>query len=179
MNAGEPLPTLHGARVTLRPATPEDVPAIGAALDHPSVAPWWPVTDRFGDELFDDGVHPFAIEVAGVIAGVIQFEEENEPDYRAASIDVSLGPGHQDRGLGVEAVATLAAYLFDRRGHHRITIDPASENARAIAAYEKVGFKPVGVMRQYSRDPSGQWRDALLMDLLKDELRRAEKPASA
>lgn len=172
MTSGEPLPTLHGERVTLRPATRDDVEAISAAIDDPTVAPWWPVTDRFGDELFDDGVHPFAIELAGAIAGVIQFEEEEDSDYRVASIDVSLGAAHQDRGLGSEAVVTLAAFLFDRRGHHRITIDPAADNARAIAAYEKVGFKPVGVMRQYERATTGRWRDALLMDLLKDELRR-------
>ena len=30
---------------------------------------------------------------------------------------------------------------FDReRGHHRLTMDPVVENARAIAAYAKVGF---------------------------------------
>jgi aminoglycoside 6'-N-acetyltransferase len=40
-------------------------------------------------------------------------------------------------------------------------------NAAAIRAYEKVGFRPVGVMRQAERDIDGQgWHDALLMELL-------------
>jgi aminoglycoside 6'-N-acetyltransferase len=51
-------------------------------------------------------------------------------------------------------------------GHHRLTIDPAADNAAAIRADEKTGFKPVGLMREYSRDPDGVWRDGLLMDLL-------------
>jgi aminoglycoside 6'-N-acetyltransferase len=34
-----------------------------------------------------------------------------------------------------------------------------------------VGFKPVGVMRQYERDETG-WHDGLLMDLLTAELIR-------
>ena len=55
---------------------------------------------------------------------------------------------------------------------HRLTIDPAAHNAAAIRAYEKVGFRPVGVMRQYEREPEegGSWYDGLLMDLLADEL---------
>jgi aminoglycoside 6'-N-acetyltransferase len=40
----------------------------------------------------------------------------------------------------------------------------------AIRAYEKAGFRPVGVMRKYERLPGGDWYDGLLMDLLADEL---------
>jgi aminoglycoside 6'-N-acetyltransferase len=57
--------------------------------------------------------------------------------------------------------------LIHERGHHRITIDPASTNLAAIRAYEKAGFKPVGVMRQSERDIGGSgWHDSLLMELL-------------
>jgi aminoglycoside 6'-N-acetyltransferase len=51
-----------------------------------------------------------------------------------------------------------------------VTIDPAAANTRAIAAYAKVGFRPVGVMRKYERGPDGTWHDGLLMDLLREEL---------
>jgi aminoglycoside 6'-N-acetyltransferase len=49
-------------------------------------------------------------------------------------------------------------------------IDPAASNERAIKAYERVGFKPVGVMRSYERGPDGTFHDGLLMDLLAEEL---------
>jgi aminoglycoside 6'-N-acetyltransferase len=53
----------------------------------------------------------------------------------------------------------------DERGHHRITIDPAAANAAAIRAYEKAGFRTVGVLRSYERDPDGTgWHDGLLME---------------
>jgi aminoglycoside 6'-N-acetyltransferase len=78
----------------------------------------------------------------------------------------------QGRGLGADAIRTLAAHLIDDRGHHRITIDPAAANVRAIAACARVGFRPVGVMRQYQRMPDGTWADALLMDMLAAELVR-------
>ena len=67
----------------------------------------------------------------------------------------------------------LARHLVDDLGHHRLTIDPAAANTRAIRAYEKAGFRAVGVMRRYERAPDGTWRDGLLMDLLADELREA------
>jgi aminoglycoside 6'-N-acetyltransferase len=67
-------------------------------------------------------------------------------------------------------VRTLARYLIDIRGHFRLTIDPAASNTRAIRTYEKVGFKPVGVMRKYERGADGTYHDGLLMDLLADEL---------
>jgi aminoglycoside 6'-N-acetyltransferase len=55
-------------------------------------------------------------------------------------------------------------------GNHRFTIDPAAHNIAAIRAYEKVGFRPVGIMRKYERAPDGTWHDGLLIDLLADEL---------
>ena len=65
---------------------------------------------------------------------------------------------------------TLARHLFEERGHHRVTIDPAAANDRAIRSYERVGFRRVGVMRRYWRDPAGEWQDGLLLDLLAGEL---------
>jgi aminoglycoside 6'-N-acetyltransferase len=93
--------------------------------------------------------------------------------YRHAGIDLYLDPAEHGRGLGTDAVRTLARHLIEERGHHRVTIDPSVGNAPAIRSYEKVGFRAVGVMRQYTRDPlTGEWVDGLLMDLLADELTR-------
>src|SRR3954453_3388267 len=41
---------------------------------------------------------------------------------------------------------------------------------RGLQFYEKVGFKPVGVMRLYERGKDGTYHDGLLMDLLAGEL---------
>jgi aminoglycoside 6'-N-acetyltransferase len=79
-------------------------------------------------------------------------------------VDPDLG----GRGLGTDAVSTLARELLARRGHHRVTIDPAADNAAAIRCYEKAGFRPVGVMRSAWRDRDSEWRDVLLMELVAD-----------
>jgi len=101
---------------------------------------------------------------------MVQYFEENDEEFRHASIDLFLGTPYHNHGLGTDAVRTMARHLIRDRGHRRLTIDPAAHNERAIRCYEKVGFRPVGVMREYWRDPDGVWRDGLLLDLLAKEL---------
>jgi aminoglycoside 6'-N-acetyltransferase len=167
---------LHGRQVTLRSTTPEDAPALLAILAEPEVARWWGGFDlvRVTAELIvsDPEEDPFVIEHEGEIVGYIQAVEENEPDFRSAGIDLFLRTDAQGRGLGPDAIRTLASHLIEERGHHRLTIDPVAHNTRAIAAYSKLGFRPVGLMRRYQRMADGHWADALLMDLLADELVR-------
>ena len=118
----------------------------------------------------DGDVRAFAVELEGNLVGLAQAAEELDPEYRHAGIDLFLGPAWQGQGLGTDTVRTLARHLVRDRGHHRITIDPAAGNERAIRCYERVGFKRVGAMRKYELGPDGTWRDGLLMDLLAEEL---------
>jgi aminoglycoside 6'-N-acetyltransferase len=167
---------LRGNRVLLRPTTMEDVPALAEILAEGSVARWWPSYDapRVERDLVDDvqGERHYVIERDGRIVGLIQSYEEEEPEFHHAGIDLFLATDVQGKGLGPDAIATLARYLIDVQAHHRLTIDPAADNHAAIAAYRKVGFRPVGVMRAYQRMGDGTWVDALLMEMLADELVR-------
>jgi aminoglycoside 6'-N-acetyltransferase len=111
---------------------------------------------------------------------MIEFSEELTPRYRHAAIDLFLDPAVHGRGVGTEAVRRVVRHLIAERGHHRITIDPATANAVAIRTYEKAGFKPVGVMRRYERDARGDgWHDALLMDLVAGEELRGDVAGTA
>jgi aminoglycoside 6'-N-acetyltransferase len=67
-------------------------------------------------------------------------------------------------------VLVLARHLVHERGHHRLVIDPAAENVRAIRCYERVGFRRIGVQRKSELAGDGTWRDGLLMDMLAEEL---------
>lgn len=61
--------------------------------------------------------------------------------------------------------------LRDRRARPSPADDrPGPHDERAIRAYAAVGFRPVGLMRQANRNHAGEWTDALLMDLLAEEL---------
>jgi aminoglycoside 6'-N-acetyltransferase len=153
--------------IVLRALVATDASELRRIRATPEVARWWgpPEADfPLGDE---DEVTRLTIEVDGAVGGMVQFDEEVDPKYRHASIDLFLDPALHGRGIGTEVVRRVVRQLIDERGHHRITIDPAADNAAAIRAYEKVGFRPVGVMRRYERDVDGDgWHDGLLMELL-------------
>jgi len=150
---------------------PGSLAAIRAA---PEVYRWWrggeDLAAAVEEDLDEPGSRSLAIEHGGRVVGAIQWSAEEEPDYRHASIDVYVDAALHGRGLGTDAVRTLVRHLVAEHGHHRITIDPAVDNPAAIRSYTKAGFRPVGVMRQSERGPDGTWHDALLMDLLAEDL---------
>ncbi len=164
---------LTGTAVVLRLADERDIAELVRIRSTPEVRHWWRGDDllcELREDVSDPDKRFFAIEYEGQVVGAIQCDEETEPDYRHATIDVYLDPAVHGRGLGSDAVRTLARHLTVDCGHHRVVIDPAADNAAAIRTYEKVGFRPVGVMRRYERGEDGTWHDGLLMDLLADEL---------
>lgn len=158
----------------LRPVEEGDLDAFVAVFEAPGIDEWWPGDDRLklARDLVDagDDLTVWTITVDGAVAGAIQSYEETDPDYRHAGIDIVLHPDWQGQGIGTDAVRTLVRHLVEHDGHHRLIIDPAAANTRAIRSYEKVGFRPVGVMRRYERGRDGTFHDGLLMDLLADEL---------
>ena len=165
---------LRGERVTLRPLEVADVPQLARIAAEPEVARWWlglneqDLLEKAGP---DEDAFVFAVELDGELIGLVEANEETDPDYRHANIDIFLTTAVHGRGLGADTVRTLARWLFEERGHHRLTIDPAVANERAIRSYEEIGFRRVGVMRRYERGVDGSWHDGLLLDLLPEDLR--------
>jgi aminoglycoside 6'-N-acetyltransferase len=153
--------------VRLTPLAASDAEALRAIRADPRVAEWWDELEP--DFPMDDEPEStrFTIHHDGEIAGMVQFAEEEEPKYRHASIDIFVAPAHQGQGVCTEAVKLVVDHLLGERSHHRITIDPATENAAAVACYSKAGFTPVGVLRLSERDSDGRgWHDSLMMELV-------------
>ena len=167
------MPELRGDRVLLRPLETRDIELLAEIGAEPAVARWWGnvTTERLMEKAEGrDDVTAFTVDLAGEVIGLVQFEELGEGDFKHAGIDLFLASATHGHGLGRDTVRTLARWLIDERGHHRLTIDPALANEPAIRAYQAVGFKRVGVLRKYWRDPEGVWQDGLLLDLLSEEL---------
>jgi aminoglycoside 6'-N-acetyltransferase len=58
-------------------------------------------------------------------------------------VDLSLGdPAKLSRGIGSAALRAFAERLA-AQGYRTIIIDPDPENARAVRAYEKAGFRAI------------------------------------
>jgi aminoglycoside 6'-N-acetyltransferase len=165
---------LHGNALTLRPLAGTDVPALVTIRATPEVLHRWrggaDLTASVTEDLDDPDTHVYVIEHDGRVVGAVQWSSEETPDYRHAGIDIYLSPDVHGKGLGTDAIRTLARHLITEHGFHRLVIDPAADNAAAIRCYEKVGFRPVGIMRRYERDGDGTWHDGLMMDLLAEEL---------
>jgi len=171
MAAGEK--TLRGSLVVLRPPTEGDVSALAQIRTTPEVYRFW----RGGDDLeaavrkdmAEQDSTAYVMELVedpGTIVGWIQWQAENDPDYRCADMDLYVDPALRGRGVGPDALRALIRHLADDHGFHRVEIDPAADNGAAIRAYEKVGFRPVGVRRLAERGEDGAWHDSLLMDLV-------------
>jgi aminoglycoside 6'-N-acetyltransferase len=162
---------LVGKKVVLRPGEPQDVARLTAIANEPDVAARWGPTDEADVAArFVNTETSFIVSFERDVIGAIQYEEESDPMYRRAGIDIFITASSQGLGFATDSIRTLARYLFEERGHHRLTIDPAADNERAIRAYEAVGFRRVGVMRAYERGVDGSWHDGLLMDLLVGDL---------
>jgi aminoglycoside 6'-N-acetyltransferase len=161
---------VQGPHLVLRALAASDESELLRIHRTPEVVRWWEEPEEGFPWSDEPEATRLTIVVDGAVAGLVQFYEEPMPRYRHASIDLFLDPRLHGRGLGTEVVRRVSRQLIDERGHHRITIDPAASNAAAIRAYEKAGFRRVGVMRDYERDTDGSgWHDGVLMELLAGE----------
>ena len=140
---------LEGAQVVLEPVESSHVSELRRILATPEVRSRWGDEAASPDWPFDDAsAVRFVIVVGGEVRGMVQYDEEETPMYRHASIDIFVDSAVHRRGICHDAVRTLARHLIADIGHHRIVIDPAADNVAAIRCYESVGFRPVGVMRR-------------------------------
>ncbi|PWJ51154.1 Protein N-acetyltransferase, RimJ/RimL family [Quadrisphaera granulorum] len=95
---------------------------------------------------------------------------------RSAELAIILGPDHQGRGLGPDAVAVLLRYAFDELGLHRVALKVWAYNDRALAAYRRAGFTEEGRLREVAFH-AGTWHDHVIMSVLEHEW-RARRQAS-
>jgi aminoglycoside 6'-N-acetyltransferase len=76
---------LRGRNVVLRALQLDDVEQVAAIQAEPGVARWWGPPDEADLRRQAEGVtdeKAFSIETGGELVGLIQYLEENEPDFR-------------------------------------------------------------------------------------------------
>jgi aminoglycoside 6'-N-acetyltransferase len=138
-----------------RPVTERDLPLMLSWLRAPHVARWWGDPEQAIAEvrqaIAEDSTHPFVILIDAIPSGYIQsydIHAEIDHPYRdqphgTVGIDLSLGAERlTGRGHGPRVIEAFVNRLF-RQGARRVIIDPAPDNAAAIRAYEKAGFRPL------------------------------------
>jgi len=123
--------------VVLVPVTPEHVAELRRLLATPEVRRRWRAEDASSGWPFDDSSSiRFAIVVDGAVRGMVQYGEEENPDYRHASIDIFIDPAAHGLGWGAR-----------RCGHSR---SPSRATTPGRAAHDPRGG--LGDARSW-RDP--------------------------
>ena len=110
----------------------------------------------------------FAVRHDDVIIGVAGFDDIID-ENQVATLFIGLGSKNKrGKGYGKETMKLLPEYGFYNLNLHRIQLNVLEFNERAIALYEKCGFKKEGILREFVlRD--GKRYNLLLYGLLKSE----------
>ena len=90
---------------------------------------------------------------------------------RHSGLGIMIGDKqHWGRGYGTDAMRVLMRLAFDKLNLHRLWLHVYDFNARAIASYERCGFKREGVLREH-RNFRGKFHDTIVMGILESEYR--------
>jgi RimJ/RimL family protein N-acetyltransferase len=136
------------ADIVIRPVVDDDFALLCAWFGDSEFVTWWGGTPKTPAEVREKYLGRYDPEQrqhvrSNIIAyrrepiGYIQAWNQNAT---TVGIDVVMIPGMQNRGIGTKAVRLFAERLASEGWHH-IGLDPATENARAIRAFEKAGFR--------------------------------------
>ena len=181
-------PTLTGDLVVLRPFHPDHIPGISAAINDPEArvltgsvhdeaeanAPQTAAAARIARDWFgtrNDQPDRLDLAIIDKATGECVGEavlNQWDPGNESCNFRIVVGPRGRDRGIGTEATRLIVGYGFEHLGLHRISLEVYAFNPRARRAYEKVGFRAEGVLRESHRYGE-EWIDATVMSILASE----------
>lgn len=143
---------LHGIELHIRPAQENDSrllwewanePQVRAASFSSAPIPWATHVAWFADKLRQDKCHMFIAEDdVGRPIGQIRFDTRSDGD---SEIDVSIAKAWRGRGLAVPLIRQAARLVLNGGGHARLHAFVKPENVASVQAFEKGGFKRVGI----------------------------------
>jgi RimJ/RimL family protein N-acetyltransferase len=171
-------PYLIGERLYLRPLEPSDAATITPWFNNPTVnrtilvRP--PMSFRAEEDWLtklgqgDDVVLGIVLKDGDRLigsTGLKQFDWRN----RHAAFGILIGEVAQwNQGYGTEATALVVRHGFETLNLNRIWLEVYEYNPRGQCAYERVGFKVEGRLRQHTFREGRYW-DVVFMGILREE----------
>jgi aminoglycoside 6'-N-acetyltransferase len=136
--------SIRGKHTSLRPAVDADLDLLTRWFADPDVYLWWGGEPIGGDRVSADytghrspDVESFIVEAEGGPIGFLQYWRATE---RSGGIDMFLVPEARQQGLGPDAARATADFLLHELGWTEVTVDPLTDNDRAIRAFARAGF---------------------------------------
>jgi ribosomal-protein-alanine N-acetyltransferase len=181
-----PTPTLHTARLLLRPVTGADADALFALHSSAYVLRYWdapPWRERDRAERFIAACREMADEGTGA-RPVIERASDGaflgwcglsrwNPVYRSASLGYCLDAAAWGNGYATEAARALLGWAFDTLDLNRVQAETDTRNAASAGVLEKLGFVREGTLRE-DCVVNGEVSDSWVYGLLRRQWAAAE-----
>ncbi|MFT4416151.1 GNAT family N-acetyltransferase [Fredinandcohnia humi] len=173
------IKVLQGERVYLRRIEQDDVDYFLRAVSNPEIRRLTGTTTFFTRRKIESFIENIAKDssridlliadqendlVIGDLAIVDIDHQQRNGSFRIAITD----DNYLSKGYGSDALKLIIDYMFNTLNLRRIGINVYAYNARAIRAYEKLGFVQEGVLRE-ELYYDGKYYDNILMGLLRNE----------
>lgn len=172
---------MHSAKqISFHSVTETDLPILQKWFSNPLVADFYKGVDDSADlneisrkYLAKDRVRRFIVNYGSEPVGYIQYYplnkgEKIEYGYKAQKVyglDQFIGePDMWGKGLGSNMIRQMIGVIKKQKIAELLTMDPFTDNARAIHVYQKLGFKIVKTLREHDTQ-KGIKKDAYLMEL--------------
>jgi RimJ/RimL family protein N-acetyltransferase len=175
---------LKTARLTIRPATAQDLAAVFAYRSLPDVGRWMPhQPEEFAAWLLQlDGTamleRTLVMEADGEVVGDLylhiedawaQREVQDRAKQSQAEIGWALSPEHQGHGYAAEGVAELVRACFEELGLRRLTAVAFADNEASLRLMEKIGMQREALYRRESLHRELGWVDSVVYALLRED----------
>jgi len=171
-------PTLHTARLRLRPFTGADADALFSLHSSAHVMRYWdspPWTDRSRTDWFLARCGQLAEEGSGVRLAIDRVSDDTflgwcslthwVPEHRRASLSYIFDEAAWGSGYATEAARAVLQWAYDTLDLNRVQAEVDTRNAASAHVLEKLGFVREGTLREdcvVDGDVSDSWVYGLL-----------------
>jgi [ribosomal protein S5]-alanine N-acetyltransferase len=179
-----PTPTLHTARLRLRPFGPADAEAIFALQSNRRVMRYWdspPWSEPAQAERFIATCGQMEQEASGARLAIERIDKailigwcslfRLNREFRSAGIGYCLEEAAWGQGLATEAAGALVQWAFETLDLNRIQADLDTRNLASARVLEKLDFVREGTLRE-DCIVDGEVSDSWVYSLLRREWRR-------
>ena len=171
-------------RLTIRPATVDDLPSVFAYRTLEEVGQWMPNRPASYDAWLirmgrDALPRTLVIVRDESVIGDLYLKVEDgwaqaeapEPGGKESQAEIGwcLSPDHQGRGYATEAVAELVRICFEDLGLRRLTAEAFADNTPSTKVMEKLGMRREALHRRESLHRDLGWVDSVTYAILRDE----------